>query len=89
MKSVIWKVACMLERFPHKSLHFPGSNIKSYSARPAIFFGFSSKQELGKSPVVPPHQDLLAHRQSVLRCKMIICSSKLDISPDGTECIQC
>lgn len=42
----------MLERFPHKSLHFPGSNIKSYSARPAIFFGFSSKQELGKRPVV-------------------------------------
>lgn len=52
MTSVIWRVVCLLERFPRKSLHFPGSNIKSYSARPAIFFGFSSKQEFGKSPVV-------------------------------------
>lgn len=80
MKSVIWKVVCMLERFLHKSLHFPGSNIKSYSEGQAIFFGFSSKQEFGASPVVTLIRIYCLTASQLLGCKMIIFSSKLDSS---------
>lgn len=87
MKSVIWKVVCMLQRFLQKSLHFPGSNIKSYSARPAIFFGISVQTRIWKKPSCDPHQDFyffflffsfLAPHRTLLTCNLIISSSRLD-----------
>lgn len=78
MKSVIRRVVCTLHRFLQKSLDFPGSNIKSYSARPAIFFGFVSKERAWKEPSCFPHQDLMALHPTVLRCEMTVFSLKSD-----------
>lgn len=64
-----------LERFLQKSLDFPGSNIKSYSAFFVLFVQMRSWTE----PSCYLHQDLMARCFTVFMCKRTSFSLEYDL----------
>lgn len=77
MKSVIWKAVCMLERFRTASLFISlESTLNPIQPGQPYFWDFI-QTKIWKEPSCNPHQDLLAQHHSVVRCRMIVFSSKL------------